>query len=148
MLKHGHCNVPTLINNINDNIIYTNRPVLIHYRMIRTLLSHIQKNILQHLTYYTRRRQRYFTLLMKRYKSLHISCIFWMSLLPVRIVSDARTRRIPVDFSMSRHAAISAQVMPPITQITTIFGDNAPRWPFTTQPDKFIKSSKLRGSFS
>lgn len=60
-------------------------------------------------------------------ESLHISCILWMSLLPVKMVSDARMRRIPVDFSMSRQAAISAHVMPPITQITTIFGDNAPR---------------------
>lgn len=60
-------------------------------------------------------------------ESLHIFCILWMSLLPVRIVSDVRTRRIPIDFSMSRQAAISAQVIPPITQITTIFGDNAPR---------------------
>lgn len=58
---------------------------------------------------------------------IHIFCILWMSLLPVKIVSDVRTRRIPVDFSMSRQAAISAQVIPPITQITTIFGDNAPR---------------------
>jgi len=96
--------------------------------------------------YYTKR-TNIFTFLMDA-TSLHIFCILWISLLPVRIVSDVRTRRIPVDFSMSRQAAISAQVMPPITQITTIFGDNAPRWPFTTQFDKFVRSSKLRGSFS
>lgn len=69
-----------------------------------------------------------------------------MSLLPVRIVSDTRTRRMPVDLSTKRQADISPNVIPPTTQTTIVLGCTIPRGPLAVHPGKFVKSSKLLGS--